>query len=407
MKPDLVSLDDAVASVMREARHIDPEPAELGEAFGRVVATPLLAPFDVPVAAASLMDGYALASRASSAGSVLHVAFEVPAGRVGPRALLAGECARILTGAPIPEGADAVVKQEDVTRDRDAVTLRAPVLPGEHIRAAGSDFRKGEVLIEAGTEIDAGGLGLIASVGLAEVTVVRRPVVAILATGDELRDPGEPLLPGTIYESNTRGLAVQARLAGGLPLVLGRAPDDPQAIVSMLTSARADIYVTSGGASVGDYDFAGEVLERLGGRRVFWQVAIRPGKPVLFGIVPGRTPTLFFALPGNPGASALTFDALVRPAIRSMTRAEPLRRSRVLARLESPLTKPVGLTFLARGRLVASDGRLMFRPFAQQGSMSIGSLSGLGAVAVIPPEVSRADAGAMVEVEPWGPVTAA
>ena len=400
----LVSLDDAVSLVLRECRPLGPEPAQLLEAYGRVLATPLKAPFPIPRERASLMDGYAVRSHETGAGASLTVAFDIPAGRVAPRALAEGECARILTGAPIPEGADAVVKQEDVSREGDRITLRGSIAAGDHIRTAGSDALAGAVLIDAGTVMDAGALALAATTGVGSMAVVKRPVVAILATGDELRSVGDPLEAGTIYESNSYGLWAQAREAGGLPAMLGRVRDDPAAIVAALTSTRSDICVTSGGASVGDFDFAREVLTRLGGRKVFWQVAIRPGRPVLFGVIEHRTPTLFFALPGNPAASALTFDLLIRPAIRALTNCQPFRRPRLRARLEKGLRKPRGLTFLARGALVASGEALVFRPAALQGSMSIPSLKGLSAVAIVPPDCESLEAGEQVEVEQWGPI---
>jgi molybdopterin molybdotransferase len=404
VKPDLISFEDAVEAVLRETKLLGVEPVSLDAACGRVLAEPVRAPFDLPHETASLMDGFAVRAAEISPGSTLNVAFEIPAGRTAPRPLGAGECARILTGAPLPLGADAVVKQEDCSREGDAVTFRQPISAGEHVRAAGSDARQGDVLIEAGTVMDAGALALAATVGAAKISVSRRPTIAILATGDELRPVGSTLAPGTIYESNTFGLAAQAMEVGATARVLGTAPDEPARISEALVSVEADIYVTSGGASVGDYDFARDVLERLGGRKVFWQVAIRPGKPILFGVIERPLPALFFALPGNPGASALTFDLLVRVAARAMMGVPRPRRQRVEAKLEAPMKKPEGLTFLARGTLVSSGGELFFRAASLQGSMSIPSLKGLGAVAIVPASVSRLEAGSLVAVEPWASV---
>lgn len=404
MTPDRIPLEEAIRLVIGESRQLRSEPAHLREAITRVLGEPLVAPFDLPREPASLMDGYAVRASETHPGALFKVAFEIRAGGVAPRPLEAGEAARILTGAPLPEGADAIVKQEDVSRKGDRLMLGVSVAAGDHVRAAGSDARAGDVLIDAGEEIDAGALSLAASTGIDLYAVSQRPVVSILATGDELRPVGQALTPGTIYETNTWGLAAQAREAGGLPAVLGTVPDDADAIAAALTGARADIYVTSGGASVGDYDFARTVMEKLGGRKVFWQVAIRPGRPVLFGVIPGRAPTLFFALPGNPAASALAFDLFVRPAIRTMVRAKTIRRPRVKAFLGASVTKPKDLTQLVRGTLHSDAGRLVFQPAALQGSMSIPSLRGLGAVGILPEEITQVEAGELIDVEPWAPV---
>jgi len=402
-RPDLLPLDEAVARVLAEVTRRATERVALLDAGGRVLAADLTATSDLPADAASLMDGYAVRASTVQPGAPLRVAFTVAAGRAPPRGIEAGECARIFTGGLIPAGADAVVRQEEVDRKADDVTFRSAPAAGDHVRAVASDARRGDRLVESGAILDAGALALAATVGVAELFVVQRPCVAILATGDELRSPGERLDPGTIYESNTFGLATQTISAGGAPVVLGRVKDDADSIATRLASTTADICVTSGGASVGDYDFAAAVLDRLGGQRVFWQVAIRPGRPILFGVLPrnSRPPILFFALPGNPGASALTFDLLVRPAIRAMMGAREARRPRVQARLEKAMRKPAGLAALVRGTLVARDAVLWFRAAPLQGSMSIASLSGLAAVAIVAADATALEAGAMVDVEPW------
>jgi molybdopterin molybdotransferase len=398
VRPDLIPLDQAIAAVVAASRPVGNEDVPLVEAAQRILSSDVASPFDLPPESASLMDGYAVKASAVQAGAVLSVGFVVPAGRPPERPLRSGECARVFTGGVIPDGADAVVKQEEVLITDEGIQFKAAVVAGEHVRSAGSDATRGTLLLTRGTTLDAGALSLIASVGIDRVTVARRPRVAILATGDELRRPGEARSSGAIFESNTVGLAEQARNAGAEPLVLGVAPDDADAIAARLKATPADIYVTSGGASVGDYDFARNVLEKLGGTRVFWQVAIRPGRPILFGTVGD---SLLFALPGNPGASALTFDLLVRTAIRSILGAAPVRRSRVRARLTTAVTKPRGLEQLARGRCAVTESELSFEPAPLQGSMSIRSLAGLGAVAFLPAEATRVEAGALVDVELW------
>lgn len=403
MTPDLLPLEEAITRVLRSARPLGEERVPLEQAAGRVLARPLEAPRDLPTHATSLMDGYAV--RAADADPRT-VAFEVAAGQRPLRPLQPGECARIFTGALLPEGADAVVMQEQATRDGDQVGFEALTQAGAHVRPAGSDARSGDVLIPAGVVLDAGGVSLAAALGIAFLAVGRSPQVALLATGDELRLPGEALAPETIYESNTFGLSVQARQAGARPIVLGLAPDDPDQIAARLAASGADLLVTSGGASVGDYDFAREVLARLGGTAGFWQVAIRPGRPVLFGLVDRAPlpPALFFALPGNPAASALTFDLFVRPALLAMQQATQPRRPRLQATLAVDLPTPPRLTYLVRGRLTQGSGGLSFEPAQQQGSMSITSLSNLGAVAIVPPGSPLWKAGRVVEVEVWQPI---
>lgn len=406
MKPDLLPLEQAVALVIEAASVLDAETIPLARAAGRTLRADILAPFDLPPESASLMDGYAVRVADLLPGTTLNVGMVVPAGRAPERGLRAGECARIFTGGVLPDGADAVVKQEDVDAADATVRFGSAVAVGDHVRRSGSDAVQGERLLSAGTELDGGARSLIASLGLARVSVTRQPVVAILATGDELQQPGETRRPGAVYESNTVGLGTQAQEAGAMPLVLEAAPDNAELIAARLRATPADIYVTSGGASVGDYDFARAVLERLGGTRVFCQVAIRPGRPILFGTIPRKNApdALFFALPGNPGASALTFDLLVRSAIRKMLGATRIRRNRVRATLASALTKPKGLEQLARGSCVVRDQSLIFEPASLQGSMSIRSLAGLGAVAFLPADATKVDAGAVIDVEMWSPL---
>lgn len=406
MTPDLLPLEEAVAVVLRCAPALGNERVGLEDAAGRVLARSLVAPRELPPHAASLMDGYAV--RAADGIEARTVAFEIAAGQRPIRPLLPGECARIFTGALLPEGADAVVMQEQATRDGERLTFDVTVQPGAHVRAAGSDAHKDDVLVPAGVVLDAGGVSLAAALGFPFLDVGRAPRVALLATGDELRLPGETLPPEAVYESNTFGLAHQVRQAGARPLVLGLCPDDPVEIAARLAASGADVLLTSGGASVGDYDYAREVLTRLGGRAVFWQVAIRPGRPVLFGLVERAPspPALFFALPGNPAASALTFDLFVRPALLAMQQATRTRRVRLTATLASDLSTPPKLTYLVRGRLTQRAGRLNFEPAHHQGSMSITSLSGLGAVAIVPPGQTHLKAGSQVEVEQWQPIGA-
>ncbi len=408
MTAELVPFEEAVARVLAEVQPLPAETALLAAAAGLILREPLQALYDVPREATSLMDGYAVRASEVAPGRPLEVAFETAAGGLAPRPLSPGECARIFTGALLPAGADAVIPQEDATRTGDAVSFATRPGPGSEVRQAGVEARAGDALLPAGSVVDAGTLSLAATVGYGRLLVGARPVVQIVSTGDELVAPGEPLAPGKIHEANSGALARYASQCGAIARS-DLAPDDPERIAEKSRDEHADVFVTTGGASVGDRDFAREVLARLGGRQIFWRVAMRPGKPVLFGVIdrPDVRRQLFFGLPGNPGAAALTFDVFVRPALFALQGASQPRRPRVLALLGETVDKPEHLTFLVRGRLVAKEAMLVFRPAASAlagGSMSTRSLPNLGAVAVLPPGTGRVEAGRKVEVEPWGPV---
>ena len=418
----LIPLSRAQELIRAEIVPLGVERLALAEAHERILAAPIAAARDLPGSDISMMDGYAL--RAADAPGPLRVAFEVAAGDApSPRGLEAGEAARIFTGAPLPPGADCVAMQEQCESEGDRVVLQRAAQAGQHLRRRGEEMRAGAAVLARGTLLGAAELSLAAGAGATQVAVHARPRVAILATGDELLPLGATPQPGQLVETNSLALAQACREAGAVPLLLGISRDDPQEIAARLRAADADLLVTTGGASVGDHDHASDALALLGGALLFHGLAIRPGKPALCGLVDGgsrdawdanhragaapsaapRARRLAFCLPGNPAASLLCFELLVRPALRWLQGASSWERPRARARLvQASLARVPGLTFFPRGRAVFREGQLEFTPSGQQNSMQIGSWSAANAVAVIEPggsaSPSRIEAGEVLDV---------
>lgn len=319
----MFDLETALARVLAALPSPEAETITLTQAAGRVLAETVRSPVDLPHFDNSAMDGYAVrAAEVRDAKPVapvrLHVKVRIPAGEAFSGKLAAGECARLFTGSPMPRGADAVVMQEDTRTDSnrpDEVLICDAVREGENVRRQGEDVRKGAVLQEAGAVITPGVIGLLAAAGFQEVKVGRQPKVALLATGTELCEPDDALQPGQIYESNRAMLAPLVVRAGGIPTRFPIIADAPAVTRAALSAAfaRCDAVITSGGVSVGEMDFVKSAFEALGGELEFWKVAIRPGKPLVFGRLGEK---FLFGLPGNPVSAFVTFLMLVRPALR-------------------------------------------------------------------------------------------
>jgi molybdopterin molybdotransferase len=310
---ELITLDDAIALVLEQTLPLDPEVVQLDAALGRVLAEAAHARTDLPPFPSSAMDGYAVRS-ADTPGS-LRVSGRIAAGRPAERALGAGDAMAIATGGVVPEGADAVVPIEDVA-EHDGYVDVPEVRLGAHVRPRGGDVREREEILAPGTRLTPAHIGALAAAGIAEVSCTRRPRGAVLATGTELRAPGEELRPGEIYEANGMLLAAAMRQAGADVSTLEPVADDEAAHAHALERAlTADIVVTSGGVSVGPHDLVRRVASELGVREVFWRVAVKPGKPISFGV---RDRTLLFGLPGNPVSTLVGFELFVRPALRAL-----------------------------------------------------------------------------------------
>lgn len=374
------------------------------EAAGRVLAEPIRATRRHPPADCSAMDGYAV-RRADLAGAgedrpiTLPVVFEVAAGGQAQRPLAAGEAARIFTGAPLPPGADAIVMQERTRAADGRVEFRIEPEPREHVRDAGEDFQVGDRLIEAGTVLCPAHLGVIASVGRSIVAVHQQPTVAILSGGDELVEPDRVADDGRIVSSNSYTLAAQCREVGARPVYLGIAEDRPESLEARLRAGlRADVIVSSAGVSVGDHDHVRDVLEKLGCRLVFWGVRMKPGYPLVFGIVEA-TGTLVFGLPGNPVSTAVTFEQFVRPALRKLMGHRRLFRPVVKARLSEAMKKGGGRMHFVRVTLAREGEAIVATPTANQSSGVLTSLVRGQGLAIFPADAERLAAGSEVDVQ--------
>jgi molybdopterin molybdotransferase len=373
-----VSVEEAGSLILAETPVLGAETIATAEAMGRVLAEAIVSARRHPPADCSAMDGYAV-RRADLSGArperpvELPVVYEVPAGGQAVRALEAGEAARIFTGAPLPDGADAVVRQEDAVETTSRVRIGIEPRPREHVRDGGEDFEVGDRLIEPGALLGPAHLGVLASVGRTIVSVRQRPTVAILSGGDELVEPDRPVDGGRIVSSNSYTIAAQCHEIGAQPLYLGIAEDRPESIEARLRQGlRADVIVSSAGVSVGDHDHVRSVLEKLGCRLRFWGVLMKPGYPLAFGVIES-TGTLVFGLPGNPVSTAVTFEEFVRPALLKMMGHERLHRPVVRARLTAPLRKRAGRLHFVRVLVDADDGR---RGSAPAGRASDGKRSG-------------------------------
>ncbi|MBV9121722.1 MAG: molybdopterin molybdotransferase MoeA [Chloroflexi bacterium] len=310
----LLPLDEALPKILAGIPRLGTEGKPLGEALGQVLAEEVRATDNVPPFANSAMDGFAV--RAGDTPGSLRVIADQPAGHVTDRSVGPGEAIRIMTGGVMPAGADAVSPVEDTDGGRgESVAVRVAVKSGENVRAAGEDIRAGETVLTSGTVLTPGAIGVLASLGHPRVSVYRRPNVAFMASGDELVGADEPLAPGKIRNSNSYTLRAQVEQAGGIPRDLGVARDTLEDIRAHVEQGlQADLFITSAGVSVGDFDYVKQVLEEYGELRL-WRIAIRPGKPVAFGVFRG-TPVI--SLPGNPVSSMVCFELFVRPAIARM-----------------------------------------------------------------------------------------
>ena len=313
----LLSVEDALAAVLARARPLGAEDVELANAAGRVLAEDALAAVDLPPFPSSAMDGYAV--RAADLPALLPVTERVAAGRPAGRALASEEAFAIATGGAVPDGADAVVPIEDVEHRDDAVEIAAPVDAGTNVRPRGGDVRAGAVVVAKGTRLAAAQIGALAAAGVARPRCTVRPRVSVLATGTELRAPGDELRAGEVYEANGVMLAAALTAAGAVVTSVDVVADDPAAHrTAIKRGLEADVFVTSGGVSVGEHDLVREIERELGVEEIFWRVAVKPGKPISFGV---REKTLVFGLPGNPVSSLVGFELFVRPALAALTGA--------------------------------------------------------------------------------------
>jgi molybdopterin molybdotransferase len=328
------------------------------------------------------------------------VVFEVAAGAQPPRALAPGEAARIFTGAPIPDAADAVVRQEDTEREGDRVRVKVAPSRGEHVREAGEDVGVGEVVFEPGTRLGPAHLGMLASLGRSVVAVHQRPRVAILSGGDELVEPDDEIDGGRIVSSNSYSIAAQCRELGASPIYLGIARDTPEDLERRIGAGlNADVIVSSAGVSVGDRDFVRDVLEKLGCRWSFWGVRMKPGYPLAFGGLGDGAGRLVFGLPGNPVSAMMTFEQFVRPALRKMMGHRRWFRPTLTATLGERLTKQAGRLHFVRVTLERRGAALIARSTGNQSSGVLSSMTRAQGVLVFPAEAEVLEEGATATIQ--------
>jgi molybdopterin molybdotransferase len=392
----VLSVEEALEQVLARVNPLGPERVELLDSLGRVLAEAVVAPADIPPWPNSSMDGYALIARdtegtASGHPAELRVTGTIAAGSVAAQRIAPGEALRIFTGAPLPEGADSVVPQEEVEVLDGRIRVRRRISPGEFVRPRGEDIRSGETALEVGQVIGPAEVGLLAMLGRSQVLVFRRPRIAILSTGDEVVDLGGQIAPGKIRNSNTYALMAQVLEAGGEPINVGVAPDQRETIEERLRwGLSADVLISSAGVSVGEYDLVREALTRLGADLHLWQVAMRPGKPITFGSVDGRP---IFGLPGNPVSAMVTFELFVRPAIRKMAGHRVLHRPTIRARALSPIPNPGSRRGYLRVTVTQDPEGYRVRLTGNQGSAILTSMVAADGLAVVPPDTTISEGG--------------
>ncbi len=374
----------------------------LRQALDRVLAETVISPLDVPAHTNSAMDGYALrgADLPTEGSVVLDVLGAALAGAPYTGVVTPGAAVRIMTGAVLPEGSDTVVMQEHAERDGERVRIGSGHRPGQNVRRAGEDLPRGGVVLEPGSRLHPAELGLLASLGVAEVRVWRRPRVAFFSTGDELRSVGEVLATGEIYDSNRYTLYGMLTRLGVEVLDMGVVRDRPEALRRAFrdAAANADAVITSGGVSVGEADFVKDILAELGAVD-FWKIAMKPGRPLAFGRVGGA---VFFGLPGNPVSVMVTFYQFVQPALRRMMGQDDVTPVRVRAPCRNRLKKRPGRTEFQRGVMAwDADGVLRVSSTGAQGSGILSSMSRANCFIVLPHETGDLEAGSLVEVQPF------
>jgi molybdopterin molybdotransferase len=399
----MISVAEALERITGGLRPVAGETVTLAEGLGRVLAEDVVARVTQPPVAVSAMDGYAVrATDVTEVPVTLKRIGEAPAGTAFEGSVGSGEAVRIFTGAPVPDGADAIVIQEDVDAEGDSVHVREGASEGRYIRPAGLDFSAGDLGIPSGRILSARDVGLAAAMDVPWLSVRRRPRVALLATGDEIVRPGEPRGPHQIVSSNALALAALVAASGGEAIDLGIAADDEQSLTAMAAGARgADILVTIGGASVGDRDLVRAVLGEQGLEIDFWRIAMRPGKPLMFGSI-GATAML--GLPGNPVSALVCGLIFLRPALYKMLAVADSEIPHATARLGCNVPENDRRQDYLRAKLSrGDDGSLVADPFALQDSSMLSRLAQAGCLVVRPPHAPAAKAGEIVEIIPFEP----
>jgi molybdopterin molybdotransferase len=413
MKQNMISVEEALEKVLSYVDVLEAEDEYIMDSLGRVLAEDVHSTINIPPLDNAAMDGYAVQAQSTeganpSSPKILRVVGEVAAGYIAKEEVAAGTAIRIMTGAPIPKGADAVVQFEDTDEEKrkaarkplNEIGIMRQVEKGTNIRLAGEDIASGSLVLTAGTVLRPQEIGVLASLGREVIRVIRRPEVAILATGDELVDIKEPLPPGKIYNSNTYSLAAQVMRYGGVPKILGIAKDNVKALEDKLKQARdADLLITSAGVSVGEYDVVKDVLARLG-EVTFWTVRMKPGKPLAFGVLTlGKKKIPHLGLPGNPVSSMIAFEQFARPAILKMLGKKDFAKPTVQAKSESRVDNKDRRRIFARVRVTKRDGQYFARLVGPQGSGILTSMAQANGLMIVPEDKPAIEVGDEVQVQ--------
>lgn len=397
----MISVDEALSKILQPVGYLGVEKVYMIEALGRVLAEDIVSPVESPEWDNSAMDGFAVRAEDLKSASVdspvsLRVTETISAGQFAAGEVKSGEAHQIMTGAPVPGGADTVVKKEDTEFDGEFVQIMLSPHKGQHIRYRGENFHKSEVVLKSGRIITPAEIAMSATIGRAFLPVAKRPSVAILSTGDELKDI-DSAGSEKVYDSNSYALASQVIAAGGMPHFLGIALDSLDEIHrKVMLGLKFDLLLVSGGVSVGSYDFVKEAFARAGITLNFWKVAMRPGNPLAFGTAGEK---IVFGLPGNPVSAMVTFDQFVRPVILKMMGTKPLFRTHYLARLEEDLSYRKGFRYFLRGVARVEEGRLLCRTTGNQGSGNITSLVEANCIIIKPEHKEHIPAGDTVEIQ--------
>ncbi|MCI0476809.1 MAG: molybdopterin molybdotransferase MoeA [Anaerolineales bacterium] len=411
----MISVREALAYVLKHFQSLEPERVSLLDSLDRVLTDDIASDINIPPFDNSAMDGYAVIAdditRASREHPVtLRVIGDVAAGYVAARAVERGTAIRIMTGAPLPPGADTVVRFEetsegletkDARKNRASVDILKAIRRGDNVRVAGEDIRVGEIVFPKGTVVRPATIGVLASLGKKYVAVHRRPRVAILATGDELVAIDAPITPGKIRNSNEYSNAAAVVKAGGVPVQLGIARDNIADLTAKIRAgldADVDLFLTSAGVSVGDYDIVKDVLNAEGEMR-FWQVKMKPGKPLAFGILRGKKPVPLLGLPGNPVSAMISFEVFARPAILTMLGKSKFARPTVRAILQEEIRNDSARRNFIRVVVEQRGADLIARSTGEQGSGILTSVARANGLLIVPEDVARVRAGEIVDVQ--------
>ena len=398
----MIQVQEALDKILCQIQFKGVERVPLGQALGRVLAEDIVSRINNPPLDNSAMDGYALIAEDIESATPenpvkLEVVEEIAAGYTAKGSLKPGQTMRIMTGAPIPPGANAVLMQEDTQKDGDSILCLDKADVEENIREAGEDVRIGEGVLKKGTTLSPAHIGMLAVIGRSQIAVSQRPTVSILSTGDEILELDETPQGPQIFNSNGHMLAAQIKSAGGIPVYLGIAKDTEKDLMEKFEWAlKADIVVSSGGVSVGDYDLVKSSLQKMGQDMLFWKVAMKPGKPLAFGRI-GKTP--IFGLPGNPVSSFVSFEQFVRPSLRKVLGCSDLSHKTVQAKLTRTINKKPGRLHFLSSIVSWTDGEYTVTPAGEQGSGILKSAANANGLLIFPLEAEEIKQGQEVAVQ--------